>query len=100
MKHIDKKRAADDFSDLTDGVEDLLRRIADVDSPDVRKIRAKVQVALTAAKSAWQDTTSYANRTIHRPGEYLRESPWKTVGIATLLGIGVGALLLRPRADS
>jgi ElaB/YqjD/DUF883 family membrane-anchored ribosome-binding protein len=100
MKHIANTHAADDFSDLTDGVEDLLRKIADVDSPDIRKIRAKVQMALTAAKSAWQDTTNYANRTIHRPGEYLRESPWKTVGIATLLGIGVGALLLRPRADS
>jgi ElaB/YqjD/DUF883 family membrane-anchored ribosome-binding protein len=100
MKRIAKNSANDDFSDLTSGVEDLLQRIADVDTPEVRKIRAKVEVALAAAKSAWRDTTSYANRTLHRPGEFVRESPWKTVGIATLLGIGLGALLLRPRSDS
>jgi ElaB/YqjD/DUF883 family membrane-anchored ribosome-binding protein len=100
MKRIGNKAANDDFSDLTSGVEDLLQRIADVDTPEVRKIRAKVEVALAAAKSAWRDTTRYANRTLHRPGEIVRESPWRTVGIATLLGIGVGALLLRPRGHS
>jgi ElaB/YqjD/DUF883 family membrane-anchored ribosome-binding protein len=97
--HALKPRDNQEFSELTDDVEDLLRRIAYVDSPEVRKIRAKVEVALAAAKSAWQDTARYANRTLHAPGDYLRESPWKSIGIAALLGIGVGALLLRRGAD-
>ncbi|HEV7613882.1 MAG TPA: hypothetical protein VGO37_18530 [Steroidobacteraceae bacterium] len=92
------------YTELTDSVEDLLKRIADVDSPDIKSIRAKVQVALAAAKSAWQETADYASRrvtrTLHRPGDYVRESPLRTIGIAALLGIGVGALLARPRTDS
>jgi ElaB/YqjD/DUF883 family membrane-anchored ribosome-binding protein len=92
------------YNELTDSVEDLLKRIADVDSPDIKSIRAKVQVALASAKSAWQETTDYASRqvtrTLRRPGDYVRESPLRTIGIVALLGIGVGALLARPRANS
>jgi ElaB/YqjD/DUF883 family membrane-anchored ribosome-binding protein len=92
------------YNELTSSVEDLLTRIAHVDNPDIKTIRAKVQVALAAAKSAWQDTTSYASRqvtrTLRRPGDYVRESPLRTIGIAALLGIGVGALLARPRANT
>ncbi len=92
------------YTELTDSVEDLLKRIADVDSPDIKSIRAKVQVALASAKSAWQETTAYASRqvtrTLRRPGDYVRESPLRTIGIAALIGIGVGALLARPRANS
>ena len=92
------------YTELTDSVEDLLKRIDDVDSPDIKSIRAKVQVALASAKSAWQETTDYASRqvtrTLRRPGDYVRESPLRAIGIVALLGIGVGALLARPRAHS
>lgn len=92
------------YAELTDSVEELLKRIAEVDSPDIKSIRAKVQVALATAKSAWQETTSYASRqvtrTLRRPGDYVRQSPLRTIGIAALLGIGVGALLARPRSKS
>ncbi len=92
------------YTELTDSVEELLGRIAEVDSPDIKSIRAKVQVALSAAQSAWQETTSYAarqvTRTLRRPGDYVRESPLRTIGIAALIGIGVGALLARPRVNS
>jgi ElaB/YqjD/DUF883 family membrane-anchored ribosome-binding protein len=94
---------ADPFNELSDSVDDLLKRIADVESPDVRKIRTKVQVALAIAKSAWQDTAHYANQqvanSLRRPDEYVRESPWRAVGLATLLGFGLGALLCRSRGN-
>ncbi len=92
------------YNELTSSVEDLLKRIADVENPDIKTIRAKVQVALATAKSAWQDTTNYASRqvtrTLRRPGDYVRESPLRTIGIAALIGIGVGALLSRPRGHA
>jgi ElaB/YqjD/DUF883 family membrane-anchored ribosome-binding protein len=89
------------FTELVDSIDDLLKRISDIDSPEINKIRTKVQIALGAAKSAWQDTTHYANRRVTNslrwPGEQMRESPWKTLGIAAVVGIGMGALLTRAR---
>ncbi len=89
------------FNELADSVDDLLKRISDVDSPDVRKIRTKVQIALAVARSAWQDAAHYANQrvanSLHRPSDYVHESPWRAVGLATMLGVGLGALLSRSR---
>jgi ElaB protein len=89
------------LNDLTDSVDDLLDRISELKSPEIQRIRTKVQIALSAAQSAWRDTASYASRqamqTLRRPGEYIQESPWRALGIATLLGLGVGAMLMRPR---
>jgi ElaB/YqjD/DUF883 family membrane-anchored ribosome-binding protein len=96
-------RNTEPFNELLDSVDDLLRRIADVDSPEITKIRTKVQVAAAVARSAWEDTATYAKRqvsdTLQWPNDYLRESPWRAIGIATVVGMGVGALLLRSRRD-
>jgi ElaB/YqjD/DUF883 family membrane-anchored ribosome-binding protein len=103
MKHTASSERGDAFfNDLVDSIDDLLKRISDIDSPEVNKIRTKAQIALSAAKSAWQDTTHYATEqvtgSLRWPGERMRESPWRAVGIATVVGIGVGALLTRPRS--
>ncbi len=94
---------AEPFDELLDSVEDLLRRIADVDSPEIKKIRTKVQVATAVARSAWQDTAQYANQQVRNslrwPNEHLHESPWRAIGIAALVGIGVGAILTRYRGN-
>jgi ElaB/YqjD/DUF883 family membrane-anchored ribosome-binding protein len=102
MKHAASNARGDAFfNDLVDSIDDLLKRISDIDSPEVNKIRTKVQIALSAAKSAWQDTAQYATEqvtsSLRWPGERMRESPWRAVGIATVVGIGVGALLTRSR---
>jgi ElaB/YqjD/DUF883 family membrane-anchored ribosome-binding protein len=103
MKYGAKKVRSDAFfNDLVESVDDLLKRISDIDSPDFDKIRSKVQIALSAAKSAWQETAHYANEQVTNslrwPGERMRESPWRTVGIAAVVGIGLGALLTRSRS--
>jgi ElaB protein len=102
MKHTaSTERILGPLNDLTDSVDDLLERISELKSPEIQKIRTKVQIALAAAQSAWRDTANYASRqamqTLRRPGEYIQESPWRALGIATLLGLGVGAILMRPR---
>jgi ElaB/YqjD/DUF883 family membrane-anchored ribosome-binding protein len=104
MKHSAKKARSDAFfDDLTESVDELLKRISDIDSPDINKIRSKVQIALNAAKSVWQDTAHYANERVTNslrwPGERMRESPWRTAGIAAVVGIGIGALLTKSRGD-
>jgi ElaB/YqjD/DUF883 family membrane-anchored ribosome-binding protein len=104
MKHAASNARGDaSFDELVDSIDELLKRISDIDTPEVNKIRTKVQIALSAAKSAWQDTTRYANEQVTNslrwPSDQLRESPWWAVGIATVVGIGMGALLTRPRGN-
>ncbi len=98
---ISQARRAGAFNDLVESIDDLLKRISDIDSPDIKKIRAKTQIALSAAKSALQDTAQYAGQqvtnSLRRPGDYLRDSPWRALGIATVVGVGVGAYLTRQR---
>jgi ElaB protein len=101
MKHTaSTERILGPFIDLTDSVDDLLQQISELKSPEIQKIRTKVQIALAAAQSAWRDTASYAGRqamqTLRRPDEYVHESPWQALGIATLLGLGLGAMLTWP----
>jgi ElaB/YqjD/DUF883 family membrane-anchored ribosome-binding protein len=38
------------FQELFDGVDDLIRRVADVENPEIRKIRARVHATMVAAK--------------------------------------------------
>jgi ElaB/YqjD/DUF883 family membrane-anchored ribosome-binding protein len=89
------------FHDLFADVEDLIKRVAEVDSPDVQKIRAKARVALMAAKSAVQDGATHVSRQARRAAEttdgYLREYPWYAVGLGTLIGFGAGLLVARAR---
>jgi ElaB/YqjD/DUF883 family membrane-anchored ribosome-binding protein len=89
------------FSDLFDSVEDLIKRVAEIDSPDIQKIRAKARVALMAARSAAQDGATHVGRRARRAAEttdgYLREYPWYALGLGTLIGFGAGVLVARSR---
>jgi ElaB protein len=89
------------FHDLFDSVEDLIKRVAEIDSPEVQKIRAKARVALMVAKSAVHDSATHVGRQARRAAgttdEYLREYPWYALGLVTLVGFGAGLLVSRAR---
>jgi hypothetical protein len=73
---------------LFDGVDDLIRRVAE-ESPEIRKIRARVRANMVAAKSAIDDgvSDSGAHRVRERPGQSLG---W---GLAMAFGLSFVALL-------
>ena len=94
-------QANSQFHDLFDGVEELIKRVSELDSPEIQKIRAKARVALMMAKSAVQDGATHAGRQARRAAgatdDYLREYPWYALGAGTLLGFGLGVLVARSR---
>jgi ElaB/YqjD/DUF883 family membrane-anchored ribosome-binding protein len=96
-----QSRDSGQFHDLFDSVEDLIKRVAEIDSPEVQKIRAKARVALMVAKSAVQDGATHVGRQARRAAgttdEYLREYPWYALGLVTLVGFGAGILAARAR---
>jgi ElaB/YqjD/DUF883 family membrane-anchored ribosome-binding protein len=77
-----------------DNVEDLTKALKDVDTPEIARVRAKVKIALVAAKSAMADTASQlrtqATQVGKRTDHYVRENPWQIIGIAAVVGLAVG----------
>jgi len=91
--------ASEPFKDLFSGVEDLLKRIADIDSPEIQKMRAKVRVALIAAQSAAQDGATHVRKRARAAAqvtdEYVRDYPWRALGLGALVGLSIGMVALR-----
>jgi ElaB/YqjD/DUF883 family membrane-anchored ribosome-binding protein len=105
-------KLGEQFQDLFDGVEDLIKRVSEVDSPEIQKIRAKARVALMMAKSALADgathvgnrarraagsTGDYVRRAAGTTDDYVREYPWYALGAGAVLGFALGILVSRPR---
>jgi ElaB/YqjD/DUF883 family membrane-anchored ribosome-binding protein len=91
---------------LFDGVDDLIRRVADTENPEIRKIRAKVHAALVAAKSevaaksAFEEMEAQLNQARGQAAEVdggaddpLRDYPAPALGVALLVGIGLGLVV-------
>jgi ElaB/YqjD/DUF883 family membrane-anchored ribosome-binding protein len=97
-----------------DNVEDLTKALKDVDTPDIARVRAKVKIALAAAKSAVSDGASQLRDTAGQYGRvigdkathygkrtdgFVRDNPWQVIGIAAVIGLAVGILASRRSDD-
>jgi len=98
---------------LFDGVDDLIRRLADTENPEIRKVRAKVHAALVAAKSefaaksAFEEVEAQLNQARGQAAQVngvaaqvdggaddlLRDYPAPALGVALLVGIGLGLVV-------
>jgi hypothetical protein len=98
------------FEQLFDGVDDVIRRVADVENPEIRKVRAKVHAALVAAKSAYETKSEFedgANRAGGAPiqiagggplqadgsGDASGEYGGQALGVALLVGLSLGLIV-------
>ncbi len=100
-------RSAKDFANgqinnFIDNVQDLTDALKDVDTPEIARVKAKVKIALAAAKSAISDgaaqVRSQARQVTKTTDTFVRDNPWQVVGIAALIGIAVGIIATR-RSD-
>lgn len=103
-----KETLGSPLKELFDGVDDLVRRVADSENPEIRKIRAKVHAALVAAKSAVEDTANQPNQARSQAVQVdgsaddpLRDYPGPVLGVALLVGLGLGLVVsLRQQTGS
>jgi ElaB/YqjD/DUF883 family membrane-anchored ribosome-binding protein len=103
-----KEAVGAQFEELFDGVDDLIRRVADTENPEIRKIRARVHFALVAAKGAVEDgaiqprpQAAQADEAQLADGidddirapEPTLGVPGPALGVALLLGLGLGLIV-------
>jgi ElaB/YqjD/DUF883 family membrane-anchored ribosome-binding protein len=97
-----KKAANASINDFLDNVDDLTKAIKDVEGPEIARVRAKVKMALAAAKSALSDGAAQvrgqARQVTKTTDGYVRDNPWQVVGIAAVIGIALGIMMTR-RSD-
>jgi ElaB/YqjD/DUF883 family membrane-anchored ribosome-binding protein len=97
-------RSVKDFANgqinaFIENVEDLTHALKDVDTPEIARVKAKVKIALAAAKSALADgaaqVRSQARQVTKTTDTYVRDNPWQVVGIAAVIGLTIGILASR-----
>jgi ElaB/YqjD/DUF883 family membrane-anchored ribosome-binding protein len=83
-----------EWRNLVADVEDLIKKVANVDDEEVAEIRAKVEDTLARAKtSAAQGIAAIrgqAEEVTEATDVYVRENPWAAIGIAAAVGIVIG----------
>ena len=83
-----------EWRNLVADVEDLIKKVANVDDEEVAEIRAKVEDTLAKAKtSATQGIAAMrgqADEVTEATDQYVRENPWAAIGIAAAVGIVLG----------
>lgn len=89
-----KRTASTELNNLVTDVEDLLKRVADVSDVELGQLRARLEDKIEAAKetlaeSSWQ-VAKTARDVAKATDDYVRKSPWQSVGIAVLTGAVVG----------
>jgi len=98
-----KEFAQGKINTFIDNVEDLTDALKDVDTPDIARVKAKVKIAMAAAKSALSDSAAQVQRQARQASKttdtYVRDNPWQVVGIAALIGIAVGIVASRRSDD-
>jgi ElaB/YqjD/DUF883 family membrane-anchored ribosome-binding protein len=108
-----KEAVGTPFDDLFDGVDDLIKRVADVENPEIRRIRARVHASMVAAKgvtgviaangvAAVNGSAGLAERVrVAQISDYaddyldgyFRDYPGQALGVALLVGFGVGLIV-------
>jgi ElaB/YqjD/DUF883 family membrane-anchored ribosome-binding protein len=85
------------LEELFDGVDDLIKRVADTENPEIRKIRAKVHASMVVAKSACKEispTARPSSPVYHAGADPIDEDyPGDAVGVALLVGLGLGVIM-------
>jgi ElaB/YqjD/DUF883 family membrane-anchored ribosome-binding protein len=89
----------DEWRRLVADVEDLVKKVANVDDEEIAEIRSKVEDTLARAKSSAVSSVAAvrgrAEEATEATDEYVHENPWAAIGIAAAVGIIIGFVASR-----
>lgn len=96
---LKKGKLVADLKELVSDAEELLKLVANSSTDELTAVRAKVEEKLAEAKVKLQGIQSTAREKAKQASdvtnEYVRENPWRALGIAAAAGLITGFLLTR-----
>lgn len=96
-------RVAQEFQEFVADMEDLIKASTSLTGDDLARAKAKLHTRVTAARAFVQDMpgaiSARARDTAHVADGYVREQPWRTLGIAAAAGLFIGFLLVAVTSD-
>ena len=85
-----------ELQQLTENVEDLLGKVADVQSPHLQELRTRVSQTIQSAKSAVSRADTVALDALKNAAgsaeDYIRENPWVAIGVIAGTAASLGFL--------
>ncbi len=88
-----------EWRNLVTDVEDLIKKVANVDDQEIAEIRAKVEETLAKAKTAAREGVAnvrgFTRDATAATDEYVHESPWTAIGLAAAVGVLIGFIAAR-----
>jgi ElaB/YqjD/DUF883 family membrane-anchored ribosome-binding protein len=97
MQHVSTDRIMSDLKKVVDDAEELLRATAGQAGEKISAARERTEDSVRAAKARLQDMKGdllkQSREIADNADEYVRENPWRAVGIAAAAGLVVGILL-------
>ncbi|OZI33954.1 hypothetical protein CAL29_10325 [Bordetella genomosp. 10] len=92
-----KEKVAASFRELVAGTEDLLRSTASYTGEEVEEARRRLRRQLETARGMageWEQSASERyRRASELTDQYVHENAWKSIGVAALVGLLLGACL-------
>jgi len=93
------RRRASELQKFFDDVEELLRKVSNVNDADIARLRRKVEGSIERVKSATRYSVEQAmegtRRAARATDEYVHENPWTAIGVSAAAGLVAGAILCR-----
>lgn len=94
-----KEKLVKDLKGVVGDADDLMREVASSTAGELAAARTKIEGKLDEAKSRLGDAriavTEKARVAADATNEYVRENPWKILGVAAAAGLVIGFLLSR-----
>ena len=94
-----RERLVDDLAAVLAEAEEMLKRAAAETGDKARDLRSQVETKLLRAKLRLQEiegeAVDRAKVAARATDDYVRENPWRAVGVAAAIGLAVGLLLNR-----
>ena len=98
---VNKMRAtgSQEVNDLIEDVEEFVGRVGEAADPEIARLRAKVEQAVSTAKQSLIQGAEHVQRKAHAAMDagdrYVRDQPWQALGVAALAGLVLGFFVAR-----